>query len=162
MKKNPLRKFVDSIAGHPDWLRRMYLTRMFRMKVKFAGTAGLDILDTDGQSVTFAITNRRKVQNHIGGVHAAAMSLLAESATGFIVGINLPGDKLPLMKRMNINYVKRAEGDLTAKAWLTDEQVQQMENQDKGEITVAVTVTDEAGNQPVECEMLWAWIPKKK
>ncbi|MBV5325984.1 MAG: HAMP domain-containing protein, partial [Rhodospirillaceae bacterium] len=30
--------------------------------------------------------NRRKVQNHIKGVHAAAMASLAETATGFCVG----------------------------------------------------------------------------
>ena len=29
----------------------------------------------------------------------------------------------------------------------------------RGEVTVAVTVTDESGNQPIECEFIWAWIP---
>ena len=48
------------------------------------------------------------------------MALLAESCTGFIVGINLPGDKLPLIKRMELNYVKRATGDMTAVARLTE------------------------------------------
>ena len=101
------------------------------------------------------------MQNHIGSVHAAAMALLAESATGFIVGINLPGDKLPLIKCMNLNYVKRATGDMTAVATLTDAQIALLAQQEKGEINVQVKVTDETGIQPVECEMIWAWVPKR-
>ena len=90
------------------------------------------------------------------------MALLAESATGFIVGVNLPGDKLPLIKSMNLQYVKRAQGDMQAEAMLTDEQIALMHSQEKGEVMVAVKVTDENGIEPVICEMCWAWIPHKK
>ncbi len=98
----------------------------------------------------------------VGSVHAAAMALLAESATGFIVGLNLPGDKLPLIKSMNLQYVKRATGDMTAVASLSDEQIQMMQQQEKGEVLVKVIVTDANNIEPVVCEMLWAWVPKHK
>ena len=90
------------------------------------------------------------------------MALLAESATGFIVGLNLPGDKLPLIKSMNLQYVKRATGDMTAVASLTDEQIAMMQRQEKGEVLVKVTVTDANSVEPLICEMLWAWVPKRK
>jgi acyl-coenzyme A thioesterase PaaI-like protein len=138
------------------------MTQMFRYKVKLAGTTGIEVLHTDGKSVTYRQKNKRKAQNHIGSVHAAAMALLAESCTGFIVGINLPGDKLPLIKTMNLNYVKRASGDMIAVASLTDEQIALMQTQEKGEVNVAVKVTDATGIVPLECEMLWAWVPKKR
>lgn len=138
------------------------MTQMFRYKVKLAGTTGIEVLHTDGKTVTYRQKNKRKAQNHIGSVHAAAMALLAESCTGFIVGINLPGDKLPLIKTMKFNYVKRASGDMTAVASLTDEQIALMQTQEKGEVNVTVEVTDASGIVPVECEMLWAWVPKKK
>ena len=118
------------------------------------------MLYTDGQSATYRQKNRRKAQNHIGSVHAAAMALLAESCTGFIVGINLPGDKLPLIKRMDLRYVKRATGDMIAVASLTDEQIALMQTAEKGEVNVKVTVTDETGIEPLVCEMIWAWITK--
>ena len=89
------------------------------------------------------------------------MALLAESCTGFIVGINLPGDKLPLIKRMDLNYVKRATGDMTAVASLTDEQIALMQTAEKGEVSVKVQVTDATGIEPLECEMIWAWVPKR-
>ena len=138
---NPLRKLVERVNHYPAWLGNRIITWVFCHKVKLAGTTGLQILGTDGKSVTFRQKNYKKAQNHIGSVHAAAMALLAESATGFIVGINLPGDKLPLIKSMNIRYLTRARGDMTAVAHLTDEQLQQMQSQDKGEVTVAVKVT---------------------
>ena len=100
------------------------------------------------------------MQNHIGTIHAAAMALMAESATGFVVGLNLPGGKLPLIKSMNLKYVKRASGDMQAEAWVTDEQIQMMQSEPKGDIMVAVKVTDENGEEPIICEMNWAWVEK--
>jgi len=102
------------------------------------------------------------VQNHIKGIHAAAMALLAETATGFVVGMNLPDSKLPLLKSMKIDYVRRSTGDMRAVAELTPQQIQSIVNDDKGEVVVKVMVTDAANVQPVECEMTWAWVPKKR
>jgi hypothetical protein len=33
---------------------------------------------------------------------------------------------------------------------------------DKGEVTVPVTITDESGGEPIQCEMVWAWVPKAR
>ncbi|MBT0586050.1 DUF4442 domain-containing protein [Alteromonas oceanisediminis] len=160
--RNPLRDFAVKVNQYPNWLSSKLLTWMFRFKVKLTGTVGIEVLETDLKRVVFRQKNRKKVQNHIGSVHAAGMALLAESATGFIVGANLPGDKLPLIKTMKLDYVKRATGDMQAEAWLTNEQIQQLIEQDKGEVTVNVKVTDAKGIEPVICEMIWAWIPKNK
>ncbi|MBJ2138707.1 DUF4442 domain-containing protein [Paraglaciecola chathamensis] len=158
---NPLKKFVEKVNQYPAPISAFLMTKVFRHKVKLAGTTSIDVVATNGQQVEYRMKNRKKVQNHIGSVHAAAMALLAESATGFIVGINLPGDKLPLIKRMNLNYVKRATGDMKAVAVLTDEQIKLLCEQEKGEINVQVKVTDETGIEPVVCEMIWAWVPKR-
>ena len=85
---NPLRTFVDKVNQYPPWLSSRLMTWVFRYKVKLAGTTGIEVLETDGKTATYRQKNRRKAQNHIGSVHAAAMALLAESCTGFIVGIN--------------------------------------------------------------------------
>lgn len=158
---NPLRTFVDKVNQYPDWISRRLITWLFRHKVKLAGTVGVEILETDGRQVVYRQKNRRKSQNHIGSVHAAATALLAESASGFIVGINLPGDKLPLIKNMNLSYVKRSSGDIRVVASLTDEQIAKLNNEPKGDISVKVEITDGTGGVPVEAEMIWAWVPKK-
>jgi acyl-coenzyme A thioesterase PaaI-like protein len=159
---NPLRTFAEKAMKKPLWLRFKILTWMFRYKVKLVGTCKIDIKHTDLKSVTFFVKNRKKVQNHIGSVHAATMALIAESATGFVVGVNLPGDKLPLIKNMNLKYVKRAYGDMQATATLTEEQIRILQNESKGDFLVDVKVFDESGDEPVIAEMHWAWVSKDK
>ena len=159
-KPNPLRKFAEKALTYPDWLALKLITWMFRYKVKLVGTTKLSITQTDLKSVTFYSKNRTRVQNHIGQVHAATMALLAESATGFVVGLNLPGGKLPLIKSMELKYVRRSKGHMKAVAWVTDEQIELMKTQDKGDVLVAVTITDETGEEPMIAEMNWAWITK--
>jgi acyl-coenzyme A thioesterase PaaI-like protein len=126
------------------------------------GAAGLYFEELSEERVVVSIRSRRNVQNHIAGVHAAAMALLAETATGFCVGMNVPDDKLPLIKSMHVDYQRRAQGGLRAVAHLTAEQREQILTLEKGEVRVAVTVTDESGREPIAAEMVWAWVPKKR
>ncbi len=100
------------------------------------------------------------MQNHIGGIHAAAMALLGESASGFLVGMHVPDDRIPLLKSMTLNYVKRATGDLTATARLDAEQIHAIHSQEKGEVVVHVELIDSVGTAPVLAEFVWAWVPK--
>lgn len=161
MPSNRLSRIVGKIHALPIRLQSPALTLLFGSQVKFAGTAKVRVHSLTEQQAVMSIANKRKVQNHIKGVHAAAMALLAESATGFLVGMNVPDDKLPLIKSLKVDYLKRATGNLRAEASLTAEQIQAIHSQEKGEVLVAVTVTDDAGIQPIQCEMLWAWVSKK-
>jgi len=51
---------------------------------------------------------------------------------------------------------------MIATATLTDEQQKLMQSTEKGETLVKVQVTDESGEEPIQCEMLWAWIAKSQ
>ncbi|ETV71029.1 hypothetical protein H257_13746 [Aphanomyces astaci] len=149
-------------SGLPSFLRESALSLAFNSQVKMAGVAGIHIESlTESQSVLH-LKNRFRVQNHIGGVHACGMALLAESASGVVFGVNVKDTHLPLLKSMSINYVKRAHGDLKAVATLTPEQREAIQRDDKGNLVVDVVLTDEKGEQPVECQMTWAWTPKKR
>jgi acyl-coenzyme A thioesterase PaaI-like protein len=116
----------------------------------------------DAEKVEIAIANQRRVQNHIQGVHAAAMTLLAETATGMVVGMNVRDDCLPLAKELKVQFKRRTQGDMRAVAHLSAQQRKLMQSQDKGEVVVPVTVTDASGEQPIVCEFIWAWVPAKK
>ena len=147
---NRLQRTLAKLDGLPGPLRRVARNLALRRAVPLST-----------EQAVVQISNRRKVQNHIGGVHAAAMALVAESATGMVVGMNVRDDCLPLCKTLKVRFRKRATGALTAVATLEPEQRQLMHETDKGEVIVAVQVTDEAGEQPIECEFVWAWVPKK-
>jgi acyl-coenzyme A thioesterase PaaI-like protein len=130
--------------------------------VPFVGTSRLRIEELGEERVIASIHNRRRVQNHIQGVHAAAMALLAETASGFVVGMNLPDDKLPLIKSLKVDFKKRTRGDMRVVATLSSEQRERIRAEERGDLLVEVHVTDESGSEPIQCEMLWAWVPKKR
>jgi len=155
-------RIADKANNLPEGVRSFVLSKMFGRIVPFLSTAGLRFEQVGQERLVVSIRNQRKVQNHIKGVHAAAMALLAETATGFVVGMNVPDDKLMLLKSMKVDYLKRAQGNMRATATLSHEQIAAFHQTDKGDVTVAVSVTDESGQEPIQCEMTWAWIPKKR
>ncbi len=156
---NRLERQLARIDEAPAFARTWFRSVVLRRAVPFTGTAGLDFLQMSTERVEIGIRNDKKVQNHIGGIHASAMNLLAETATGMVVGMNVRDDCIPLAKELTMAFKKRATGALRAVATLTSEQRQLMQASDKGEVHVAVTVTDEAGVEPVECAFVWAWVP---
>lgn len=165
---NQLRRAERLVRWLPAWLRRHVLTFAFRNAVPFFGAARAHIESVSELEVVVRVADRRHVRNHVRGVHAVAMALSAETATGLLVAMNLQDRVVPLLVKMNIDYVHRSNGDLIARAWLTPEQASEMQRAPRGETTVAVEVTDETGTQPIICEMVWAWrqlgprAPKKK
>ena len=158
-KPNRLMRSLKQLDAVPAFARGWARNLVLRRAVPFTGTAGLDFAVMTPERVEIVIANERRVQNHIQGVHAAAMTLLAETATGMVVGMNVRDDCLPLAKELKVAFRKRAQGALRAVATLTDAQRALMQASDKGELTVAVQVTDASGAQPIECEFIWAWIP---
>lgn len=154
---NQLETTVAKLQRYPKWVLSWAIGRF----VKFTGTAGIKYELMTRERVVVSLANAPGVRNHIGQIHAAAMALLAETATGMVVGMNVPDDKLPLIKYMNITYVKRSQGSMRAEATLSPSQVEQIKTTAKGEVIVPVVVTDESGNNPIQCEMCWAWVTKK-
>ena len=159
---NQLSRVVAKTDKLPKALRRAAITAAFTYRVKFAGTGGIRFEELGEGRAVLNIRNRKKVQNHIGGVHAAAMALLAETATGAVLGMNVPDSHIPMLKSMHINYVRRAQGDLRAEATLDASQREMIRTQEKGDLAVPVKVTDSNGDEPIQCEFVWAWVPKRR
>lgn len=159
---NRFSRFVNKVNYAPKKLRPFILTKFFGFTVKYAGTTGIDIRSVSSHRVEIKLANNKKVQNHIGGVHAVAAALLAESATGIVFGMNVPDTCVPLLKSMKIDYQRRMQGALTAVATITETQRQQILTSEKGDMMITVEITDESGQQPIECYMDWAWVTKRK
>lgn len=160
--KNQLAKIVEKLQKKPQWLRYRMLSFVLGATVKFVGTAGVKCLHLSADKSVFKLANIKKVRNHIGTIHAAASALVAETATGMALGMHIPDDKVPVLKNMSIDYVKRSTGALIAEASLTKQQIELLHTDEKGAIIIACTVTDEAGIEPVNCQMEWAWTPKRR
>jgi acyl-coenzyme A thioesterase PaaI-like protein len=158
---NRLARVVHKFERFPGGLRRSLITWAFGGTVPFVRTAGLKFEALTAERAVLTVRNRRKVQNHIHTLHAAAVALLGETATGAVFGMSVPDDKVPLLKSMRIAYIKRSQGDLRAEATLPAG-LRARFTEEKGEFAVPVRITDETGEPTVEAEYIWAWRPKKR
>lgn len=157
---NRLSKLVKATSKFPQGIRSALWSKAFGRVVPMVGSAKLRYLEVTHAKVVVKIENHKAMQNHIGQIHACAMALIAETATGFVTGMNVPDSSIVLIKSIHVDFKRPTKGAMTAVATLTDQQQKQMRESEKGETLVQVSVTDETGEEPIQCEMLWAWISK--
>ncbi|WP_312050971.1 DUF4442 domain-containing protein [Acinetobacter schindleri] len=161
-KSNQLSKLVKASSRLPQGIRTALLSKTFGRVVPMVGSARIRYEQVSHDQVMVSMANHKAMQNHIGQVHACAMALLAETATGFVTAMNVPDSAVVLIKSIKIDYKRPTQGAMRAIATLTAEQQQLMQSTDKGETLVQVVITDESGKAPIQCEMLWAWIAKSQ
>ena len=157
---NRLSKLVKTTSKFPKRIRNVLWSRAFGRVVPMVGTAKVQYLEMLPNKVVVQLANHKAMQNHIGQVHACAMALIAETATGFVTAMNVPDTAIVLIKSFKVDFKRPTKGAMTAVATLTAEQQQLMQSTDKGETLVAVSVTDESNEEPIQCEMLGAWVSK--
>ncbi|GAB3178607.1 DUF4442 domain-containing protein [Telluribacter humicola] len=159
---NDLQRTVRRFMEMPKPIRMPMLSYAIGNVVRYVGTTGIRFETMNEREVVVALSNRKKVQNHIKQIHAGAMILLAETASGMVVGMNVADDSVPVIKSIKADFVKRSQGAMQATANLTDEQIQLIRSTPKGETTVEVKVVDADGKEPILVEAIWAWIPKQR
>ena len=161
-KSNRLTKLVKATSRLPQGMRTALLSKTFGRVVPMVGSAKIRYQEISASKVVVSMANHKVMQNHIGQIHACAMALLAETATGFVTAMNVPDSAVVLIKSLKVDFKRPTKGAMTAVATLTPEQQQLMQSSEKGETLVQVIVTDESGKAPIQCEMLWAWIAKNQ
>ena len=87
---NRLGKIVKATSKLPSGIRSTVLSKAFGRVVPMVGTAKLRYIDITPSRVEVKLENNKNMQNHIGQAHACAMALVAETATGFVTGMNIP------------------------------------------------------------------------
>lgn len=104
-----------------------------------------------------SLPQRRRVQNHLRGVHALAMGNLCELAAGLLMEVSVPAHLRWIPKGMQIQYVKQALTDVTATARL-DKPVWR----DKEDVVVPVSVMDTHEVEVVRAVINMYVSPKQK
>jgi acyl-coenzyme A thioesterase PaaI-like protein len=158
--ENKITKTFSQIEKLPKFLQNTAKRIAIGFTVPFISTAGIEFEQTLPNTWTVSLKNRRKVQNHLKQVHAGAMVLLAETAAVFVTSINLPDNKIPLVKKIEADFVKRSSGSIRATTTITKEQIETMQALDKGEMIIDVLVTDATNAQPVIIKITSAWVTK--
>ncbi len=160
--RNPIIKALATIDKFPAFLRPWLRNIAFGRTVSYVGTTGVKFEKITKNEWIAIVKNKRHVRNHIKQVHAGAMLVVAETVSVFLTAMNVPGDRLPLVKKIEADFVRRSEGTIRAVAKLTDKEIQFIHDNEKGELLLEVIVTDESGERPVIVYVTAAWIPKKR
>ena len=163
---NQFSKLLAVTKYLPAGARASILSKAFGKVVPYVGTTGIYYETVEPNQVVVSLNNTKAVQNHIGSVHAVAITLLAETATGFILGLNLPSDRVLLIKSYSVNFYRPIKkGQIAAVATLSDEQRLEILNTPKGEMIIPCVIHDresDSERDPITVDMTWAWVPKSE
>lgn len=163
---NPFTKILKAVQFLPKSTQSFVLTKAFSKIVPYVGTTGIVYEEVSPNKLVVSLENKKAVQNHIGSVHAVAVTLLAETATGFVLAMNLPSDRVLLVKSYEVNFYRPVKkGQIAAIATLSDEQRQYILDTPKGEMVIPCVIEDrnsDSDRAPITVDMTWAWIPKSQ
>lgn len=163
MPSNPFAEIADRYAGLSDRLRRPLVTQAVGEVIPFVSTAGCFIEAYTPTRVAVRLDNRRAVQNHLGGLHAAAMALLAETASGLVVALNVPPASDPLLRTMDVSFERFARQAVEAEATLSDEATERIQSRPIGRVDVDVRLTAPEDDETlVSSQLQWAWLPEER
>lgn len=159
---NPFTRILRAHADRAPEERIRAITEAVGETIPFVKTAGLDVETYTPTRVTARLPDQPQVQNHVGGLHAAAMALLAETVTGLVVALNVPGESVPVIRTLHIDFRRRAEPPLRATATLTDDEAERIRSRPIGKVDVPLTLADATDEAPLDCAIQWAWLPKSR
>ena len=129
-------------------LGRWLFSRIVCFKAPYFGTISpvFDLLEPGHARAR--IRKRRKVQNHIGTVHAIAMANLCEFVAGTLTEVSIPASMRWIPRGMQINYLAKATTDVHAEARFPD-----IDADTARDVVVPVRVMDADGNVVVTADI---------
>jgi acyl-coenzyme A thioesterase PaaI-like protein len=160
---NPFVRIADRYGDRPRRLRRPLVTQAIGEVIPFVDTAGCFVEAYTPTRVAVRLDNREAVQNHLGGLHAAALALLAETASGLVVALNVPSGSSPLLRTMDVSFDRFTRDAVQAEATLSDAEADQVQSRPIGKIDVDVTLTAPTDDTTlVSSSLQWAWVPEER
>lgn len=141
------------LAGLPGG-KRAFSVMVGRM-APYTGTIGAKVLDLSEGYAKVELKDRKKVRNHLDSVHAIALANLGEMATGLAMMSGLPADGRGILTGIEMQYVKKARGTLTAEC-----RVDVPSTTERREYVVEGQIADASGDVVAICRAKWLIGPR--
>lgn len=116
----------------------------------YTGTIRPEVLTLEEGYVRVRMRDRRAVRNHLRSVHAIALMNLGEVATGVAMMSSLPGDMRAIITHLEMDYLKKARGPISAECRAPAVVVGE-----RREYDVQADLTDEAGQVVARARARW-------
>ena len=129
------RRLVPLPAG------RQLFSRLLGRFVPYTGQLGATVAVLEPGRCVVRLKERRKLRNHLNSVHAMALANLGEMTTGLALMNSLPEKTRGILRRFDIEYLKKARGLLTAECGCDIP-----ENNRQREVAINCEIRDSAGD----------------
>ncbi len=129
----------------------------FSQKAPYFATIRPRVTELRPNYAEVLIPKRRRVQNHIGTVHAIALCNGLEMAMGALAEASIPRDKRWIPKGMEVAYTAKATSDITCVAETDQEQWDTAE----GDLPVRVKGVRDDGTVVIE-GVINLWVTSKR
>ena len=136
-------------------MKNQIFMKLLCQKAPYFGSISPVLLKYNEGECLIKIRKRRKILNHIGTVHAIAMCNAAELTAGLTIDSCLPKNLRWIPKKMQVEYLKKAETDLLASCQVKAEQFQ------IGDNMINVELTNDR-DEIVFCAKITMYVSEKK
>ena len=156
MTQSPIKKAYNALHERP--LGKMLFSAAVSLKAPYFRTILPTVVSLEPGRGEVRMPDWWGVHNHLGTVHAIACCNLAELAAGTTLDISLPDTHRWIPKGMQVSYLKKAKGTLTAVA--TVEELNAISADEGREVVVSVDITDPNGTSVVRADITM-WVSPK-
>ena len=147
-----IHRLWDRLSGRPGGKR--LFSWLIGRTAPYTGTIGARVEELREGYARLTLRDRRRVRNHLRSVHAVAQLNLAEEASGLAVIYSMPPHLRGIPVRLEIDYLKKARGTVTAVCELPGP-VPEPAGDGRADFEAPVVLTDPAGDVVSRASARW-------
>ncbi len=131
-------------------LGKSAFSRVLGTTIPYTGSIKARVQHLEPGHAIVVLPDRRRVRNHLNSIHAIALANLAELSTGLAMISGLPKGVNGILVGLNINYEKKARGELRAEC-----QCVIPTGDTRQEVAINTTITDTQGDIVTTATATW-------